>query len=318
MVKLKDRNILITGGAGFIGSHLVDALVNDNEITVLDNLSASTTKFIDGLIKSNQITFIKGDIRNIDDVKRSLRDIDLVFHYAAQPDVKKSIAEPIYDFEINVRGSINILELMRKNDISEIVFASSGGTIYGDKPPLPTPENQPLRPISNYGAAKAAIEMYLSSFSNSYGFTAVSLRYANIFGPRSNHGVIYDFYFKLKKNPHELEILGNGLQNKSYMYISDCIDASLFVASHVSGGYIPFNIGSESQITVNEIAKIIIDELSLGDVKFRYTGGDRGWVGDVPITLPDLSKLKNLGWESKVSTEDGIRKYVRWLKEFYG
>ncbi len=317
MVNLKDRRILITGGAGFIGSHLVDALSFENDVVVLDNLSASTTEFIEPLIKESKIKFIKGDITNLSDVQTAMKDVDLVFHYAAQPDVKKSVNEPIFDFETNVRGSLNILEEMRRNDIHEIIFASSGGTIYGDKPPLPTPESQPLRPISNYGAAKAAVEMYLSSYANSYGFTAVSLRYANIFGPRSNHGVIYDFYFKLKKNPRELTILGNGLQNKSYLYITDCIDASLFVTKHVSNGFEPYNIGSESQIIVNDIAKIIIDELNLESVQFKYTGGDRGWVGDVPITLPDLSKLKKLGWAPKVSTEEGIRKYVRWLKDYY-
>ena len=318
MVSLKNRNILITGGAGFIGSHLVDALYSENDVIVLDNLSASTKEFIKGLIEKREIKFIKGDIRKIDDLREAMKDIDLVFHFAAQPNVKLSIENPIYDFETNVQGSINILEQMRLNDISEIVFASSGGTIYGDKPPFPTPESQALRPISNYGAAKAAIEMYLSSYANSYGFTAIALRYANIFGPRSNHGVIYDFYFKLKKNPDELVILGNGKQNKSYLYISDCIDASLTVTQHVARGFEPYNIGSEAQITVSDIAKIVVDELGLPSVSFKYTGGDRGWVGDVPISLPDLKKIKKLGWLPKISPEEGIRKYVQWLKRYYG
>ncbi|MEM3585851.1 MAG: SDR family NAD(P)-dependent oxidoreductase [Candidatus Jordarchaeaceae archaeon] len=318
-MKIKGERVLVTGGAGFIGSHLVDRLVDMGcDVVVLDNLSNSTTEYVQDYVDKGRIEFVKGDIRDAKTVERCLEDSTLVFHFAAQYDVRKSVLDPMYDFDVNVNGIINILEAMRKKNVSNIVFASSGGTLYGLAEKLPTPETYPPRPISPYGASKAASEMYISAYCACYGLCGVCLRYANIIGPRSSHGVIFDFYQKLKNEPKSLQILGDGNQKKSYMDISDCISASLFVTEKTEKGYNIFNIGSDEWVTVNYISKIVINELKLHDVKISYTGGQQGWTGDVPFVLLDISKLKNLGWRPTMRIDETIRKYVKWLVNKYG
>jgi len=317
-LNITEQRILVTGGAGFIGSHIVDELIKrGNELIVLDNLSSSTIKNIEKHLSKSSFRFVKGDIRDFNLLISLLKDVDVVFHYAANPDVRLSVERPEIDFEINVKGTFNVLEAMRLNDVKNMVFASSGGTLYGEADVIPTPENYPPRPISVYGASKAACEAYISAYCGFYGLNAVSLRYANIIGPRSSHGVIYDFFMKLKRNPHELEILGNGKQKKSYLYISDCIKASILIVERHQRGFDVFNIGSDDWITVNEIAKIVIENMGLKNVQIKYTGGDRGWPGDVPLMLLDISKIKALGWKPEVPIRKGIALYVNWLKKGY-
>ncbi len=318
-MKVKDERALVTGGAGFIGSHLVDKLVDMGcEVVVLDNLSNATTEYIQDHLDSARIEFVKGDVRDFETVESCLEDSSLVFHFAAQYDVRKSVSDPIYDFDVNVNGMINVLEAMRKKDVLNIVFASSGGTLYGLADAIPTPETYPPQPISPYGASKAGSEMYISAYCACYGLCGVSLRYANIIGPRSVHGVIFDFYQKLKNNPKSLEILGDGKQKKSYTDVSDCVDASLYVTEKAENGFNIFNIGSEEWVTVNYIAKLVINELKLADVEFSYTGGEQGWIGDVHLMLLSISKLKDLGWKPKMHIDESIRKYVKWLVGKYG
>ncbi|MBS7246686.1 MAG: SDR family NAD(P)-dependent oxidoreductase [Candidatus Jordarchaeales archaeon] len=317
-MKLERKRVLVTGGCGFIGSHLVDKLVErECEVVVLDNLSGSTVENIEGHVKSGRVKLIVGDVRDYEKVRECVRDVEVVFHFAAQADVRRSVSDPRSDFEVNVRGTINVLEAVRSSNAKMVVFASSGGTLYGEAKRVPTPEDLAPLPISPYGAAKAACEMYLSAYYACYGVSSLSLRYANIIGPRSTHGVIYDFYWKLKNNPEKLEILGDGNQRKSYMYVSDCVDATLHLAERADG-FDVFNVGSEESLTVRELAEIVVRELGLNGVKFHYTGGKGGWVGDVSLSLLDISKLKKTGWKPKVTIEEGIRKYVRWLVEKYG
>ncbi|MBS7287518.1 MAG: SDR family NAD(P)-dependent oxidoreductase [Candidatus Freyarchaeota archaeon] len=317
-LKIEQLKVLVTGGCGFIGSHLVDRLIEKKcEVVVLDNLSGSTVENIEDHIKSGRVKLVVGDVRDYGKVKECVKYVDIVFHFAAQADVRKSVADPRFDYEVNVQGTINILEAMRNSDVKEMVFASSGGTLYGEAKQVPTPETLPPCPISPYGAAKAACEMYLSAYHACYGISSLSLRYANIIGPRSTHGVIYDFYWKLRRNPKMLEILGDGNQSKSYMYVSDCVDASLYLAEKVAG-FDVFNVSSEESLTVRNIAEIVVKELGLDGVEFRYIGGRGGWVGDVPLVLLDISKLKKTGWKPKVTIREGIRRYVRWLVEKYG
>lgn len=307
--------ILITGGAGFIGSHLVNALSKDNEVIVVDNLSTSTTKYIQPLIDGGKIKFIKHDLSIYKD--DLFEGVDIVYHYAACPDVRLSAEKTKLIYDDNVLATFNVLEAMRKKDVKKIVFASTS-TVYGMAKQIPTPENYSFHPISNYAASKIMGEAFIQSYAATYGFDYTILRYANIFGPRSNHGVVWDFYHKLKANPKELLILGNGLQNKSYLYIDDAISATLLAANQRDSFDRIFNIGSENQITVNEIAKIVADEMELNP-KFKYTNNNEfpvgGWKGDVPNFLLDVAKIKELCWAPKTSTEDGIRKYVRWIKE---
>ncbi|MFX1295317.1 MAG: SDR family NAD(P)-dependent oxidoreductase [Promethearchaeota archaeon] len=313
---MKYQNIVVTGGAGFIGSWVVDKLVEENcNVTVIDDLSAGDIKTIEHL--KDRIEFIKADIRDEDIMQKICSGKDTIFHYAADPNVRTSVIDPANSYNINVHGTFLILDTMRRLDIPNIVFASSGGTLYGQVEKFPTPEDTQFRPISPYGATKAVAESYLSSFASSYGITAVSLRFANIFGPQSTHGVMWDFYHKLKKNPNELEILGDGKQIKSYLYISDCIEASFTAVKNVEKKYDAFNIGTDTWTTVNEIADIITNEMGLKNVKYNYTGGQGGWKGDVFKMLLSIQKIKALGWEPKINTEEGIRLYIRWLKKNY-
>ncbi len=314
---LINKKILITGGAGFIGSHLVGALLEKNsKIIVFDNFSSGCIENLKEFEYSNFI-IMRGDIRDEKEVEKACKDIDVIFHYAADPDVRSSVNDPYSSFMVNVLGSINILEAARKFDISGIVFASSGGTLYGevDIDKIPTPEDVQFRPISPYGASKAAIEPYLSAYADAYGITALSLRFANVYGPKSTHGVMYDFYHKLKKNPNELLILGNGLQKKSYLYISDCIEATIMAAEYIKKGYDAFNLGTEIVNSVNEVANAVIEAMDLKNVKLKYTGGDRGWIGDVKYSFLSIDKIKSIGWAPKITLKEGVFRYIKWLED---
>ncbi|RDE12053.1 MAG: UDP-glucose 4-epimerase [Candidatus Thorarchaeota archaeon] len=312
------QRVLVTGGAGFIGSHLVDRLIQDCEVTALDNLSEGLMENLDRHKTSRQFRFVKGSITSGDDVETSMAGVDTVYHFAAQPDVRVSAEQPINDFETNVVGSMNLLDCMRRLDIKRMVFASSGGTVYGEAKTLPTPESTVLRPISNYGAAKAAFEMYLSSYSELYGINSVSVRFANIIGPRSTHGVIYDFYTKLKQNPTRLEVLGNGTQEKSYMYVSDAVEATIILGQQMRQGYLPVNVGSGERLTVSRIAELTKEELKVMDARTEYSGSRSGWAGDVVMTNMDIRLLRSFGWKPRVHIEDGVRQYIRWLVERFG
>jgi UDP-glucose 4-epimerase len=314
---LQMERVLVTGGAGFIGSHLVDRLIQDFEVIVLDDLSGGFEENLESHKGNDRFTFIKGSILEINELCE-LESIDTVFHFAAQPDVRISIDKPFMDFQINVVGSMILLEAIRKSGVKGIIFASSGGTVYGETDIFPTPESVAFRPISNYGAAKCAFEMYLSSYSELYDISSISMRLANIIGPRSTHGVIYDFFRKLKHEPTRLEVLGDGTQEKAYMYVSDVVDAAFVLAKNMKQGFLPVNVGSGERLKVSRIAELVIEEVELDDVKIEYTGSKRGWMGDVTLTDIDISLLKSMGWSPKTTLEEGVRLYVKWLIEKFG
>ncbi len=312
------KRFLVTGGAGFVGSHLVDRLMGEYEVVVLDDLSGGRLQNIEQHEKSKSFIFYKGSITSEADLEKALDGVDLVFHLAAQPDVLLSNEKPIVDFQINVVGSLLLLDKIREHAISKLVFASSGGTVYGETEIMPTPESTAFKPISNYGAAKGAVEMYMSSFAELYGIDSVSLRYGNIIGPRLTHGVVYDFYTKLKRTPSVLDVLGNGLQEKSYLSVDDAVEAAIVLADRIPKGFTPVNVSSGERMQVRRIAEIVVDELHLPDVHIKYSGDDRGWVGDVRKTDLDIDLLKSYGWSAKTSTEDSIRTMVRWLVQEFG
>lgn len=311
------ERVLVTGGAGFIGSHLVDRLVETRDVVVLDDLSAGSLEYLSQYVTEKKAEFIQGSILNEQDLKRALEGVTTVYHLAAQPDVRLSIEKPLYDFEVNVVGGMKILETMRKSDAKRLVFTSSGGTVYGETDVLPTPENTPLAPISNYGAAKAALEMYLSSYAELYGMSLASLRLANVLGPRSTHGVFYDFAMKLKKNPSRLEVLGDGTQDKAYVSVSDVVSAALVIASKIKEGHTPVNVSSGERLTVTRIAELVCEEFGSPDAKIEYTQTKRGWSGDVVRTDIDISFLKSMGWKPEKPLEDVVRYYLNWLKSSY-
>ncbi len=286
-------------------------------VTVLDDLSAKTDlRYLKPHLEKRKADFHKISVQNYDDLLSLNMDYDCIFHLAAQPDVKLSVSNPRFDFETNVVGTFNILEYMRERDVRNLIFASSVGTVYGEPDVFPTPERYPLKPISNYGAAKAASEMYCSSYTSLYGFNITSLRLGNIYGPRSTHGVIYDFYHKLQKNSSELEILGDGSQTKSYLYIDDTVNAFNIAYENLQEGFDVFNVSSEEITTVKKIADELTNILGLNDVTYTFTGGKRGWKGDVVYSSVAISKLQSLGWDAHTTLETGIRKYVEWLNQF--
>ncbi len=299
---------VITGGAGFIGSRLAEELLKQQyDILIIDNLISGSKENIPKSAK-----FVKKDIVK-DDIANELEDADVIFHFAADPDVRSSAEKPEKSFNQNVVGTFNVLEACRKNDIERVVFASTS-TVYGESETIPTPETMPCEPISNYGASKLACESYVSSYSHSYGIKSTVLRYANIYGPPSTHGVIFDFYKKLKTNPRKLEILGNGKQEKSYLFIDDCISGTMIAFQKQKKEYDVFNIGSEIKHTVDEIAEQVCKNIGISPI-FEYTGGERGWVGDVKLMLLDISKLKDIGWKERTTFEQGVKEYISWLKK---
>lgn len=308
------KKVLVTGGAGFIGSHLVDRLIANNIVTVLDNLSTGKKEFIIKNSTNPNFHFYKTDLLtdNIDDY---FKDVDEVWHLAANSDVRSALSNTKIDIEQNILVTYNVLEAMRKNDVKSIFFTSTS-TVYGEATQIPTPENySPLIPISLYGATKSACESLISSYCHTFGMKAVIYRLANIIGKRSTHGVIYDLMNKLNKNSEELEIFGDGTQSKSYLLVDDCVDAMLFVANRSNGNFEIFNIGSEDMISVKEIAEIICEEMGLRDVKFNFVNGmdGRGWRGDVRTFQLSIDKLKSFGWSPAFNSEKAVRECIKTL-----
>jgi len=298
--------ILVTGGAGFIGSHLVDNLVENNDVTVIDNLSSGKEEFV-----NEKAVLIKEDLLNSDKICKYFKNIDVIYHLAANPDVKIGAENTKIHLEQNIIATYNVLEAMRKNNTKKIVFTSSS-TIYGSAP-MPTLESYgPLKPESLYAASKLACEALISSYCYTFDMQSWIFRFANIIGERSTHGVIYDFIKKLKKNPKELEILGNGRQEKSYLHVKECIDAMIFAVENSNENVNIFNIGSEDTISVTEIANIVSDKMNL-DPEFKFTGGETGWRGDVPKMLLSMNKVKRLGWRSHLSSKESVVRTVIYL-----
>ncbi len=314
---IKGRAI-VTGGAGFIGSNIVDHLLNKGwEVAIIDNLSTGREEFIREALRSRKVSLVKADLK-FSGWENILSGANMVYHLAANPEVKSSITDPRTHFQENVLATFNVLEACRRNDVSVFIFASSS-TVYGDAEKFPTPEEHPLKPISMYGAAKLASEDLISAYSRIYGIRSVIFRFANIVGPRQTHGVIVDFIKKLRKNNRRLEILGDGSQRKSYLHVNDLIkgiDAGVNYLIQTNGDYEVFNVGNEDWVTVREIADIVVEEMGLNNVEYVFKPGTpdgRGWVGDVKFMLLDVSKLESLGWKPTMSSSEALRKTVKWV-----
>ncbi|MEM0158312.1 MAG: NAD-dependent epimerase/dehydratase family protein [Thermoplasmataceae archaeon] len=303
---MKDSNVLITGGAGFIGSNLCEALVVNNRVTALDNLSNVDERYIRKFMGNANFRFIRSDLAK-DKIPGKPGDFDLVFHLAANSDVKHGAQNTRTDFDNNVLATFNLLEYCRKNDIQNLIFASSS-TVYGEASVIPTPENYgPYLPISSYGASKMACEGFISAYSHYYGIKGTIFRFANIVGKNSTHGVIHDFIHKLIENPRELEILGDGTQRKSYLHVSDCVNSMIFVYEKTKGTDI-FNLGNSGTTSVVKIADTVVSRMGLKDVSYRFTGGvdGRGWKGDVKIAQLDIAKLTSLGWKNRFNSDQAV------------
>lgn len=321
-VQLGSQKIAVTGGAGFIGSALSKALVDTGvNVTVIDNLCAGSLKNLSHLLDNPNFTFVKADLTNFPDAFSIIEeDCDAVFHLAANPDVRIGSSNTRIDFDNNLLATYNLLEKIRKSRTCKKMVFTSTSTVYGDADKIPTPEDYgPMLPISLYGASKLACESLISGYSHMFGFKSAILRLANIIGPTSNHGVIFDFVRKLRLNPHFLEVLGDGKQNKSYLHIDDCIRAILLAyqsLDHKDKKVQIFNVGSEDKIEVSAIAQIIAEEMKLDDLEIysrsRVNGG-RGWSGDVKYMQLDISKINALGWKAEQQSEKAVRKTIRKL-----
>lgn len=303
--------ILVTGGAGFIGSHLIEnLLLKTSEIGIIDNLSGGSLENIETSLRNPGVKFIKGDLLSPKTIMEAMENAEVIYHLAANPEVRVSATNPEIHFEQNIKTTFNLLEVARKLGNPETLVFASTSTVYGEASKIPTPEDYaPLKPISIYGASKLACEALITAYAYTYGFRAVIYRLANIIGPRSTHGAIYDFIQKLKMNPKKLEVLGDGTQNKSYLYVKDCAEAMTFGLERSKRRVEVINIGSEDQVKVSKIARIVIDKMGLKNVDIEYTGGvngGRGWIGDVKKMLLDVSKIKSKGWRPRYNSEQAV------------
>ncbi|MCC6056132.1 MAG: SDR family NAD(P)-dependent oxidoreductase [Desulfurococcaceae archaeon] len=301
--------VLVTGGAGFIGSHLVDRLVRDGyRVRVVDNLSSGRVENIKHHLDVGSVELIAGDLKDPQAALKAVEGVDTVFHFAANPEVRVSTTNPEIHFNENIVATFNLLEAMRKKGVKELVFASSS-SVYGEPEEIPVDENAPIRPVSVYGASKAACEALIHAYSKLYRIKAVVLRYANVVGPRLRHGVVWDFINKLLKNPTELEILGDGKQVRSYIYIDDAIEATITAWRKTETSYEVYNIASEDWITVDEVAEEVIKAMGLSNVKKTYKPvlHGVGWPGDVKKIALKIDKIKRLGFKPRLKSRDAVK-----------
>ena len=304
----------VSGGAGFIGSSLVDRLLDvGHEVTVYDNLSTGLLQFLEYARDFDSFRLVEGDLLDEGSLSEAISGHEFVFHLAANADVRFGTEHPRRDLEQNTIVTNNVLEAMRKNGVSKIAFASTG-SVYGDATVIPTPENAAF-PIqtSLYAASKLAGEGLIAAYCGGFGFQSWIFRFVSILGERYTHGHVFDFYQKLKQDPSRLEVLGNGKQRKSYLYIQDCIDAMLFALEKSNEPVNVLNLGVDGYCEVNDSIGWICEELEVAP-KLEYSGGDRGWIGDNPFIFLDTSKIRDLGWKPKLSIQDGVLKTIQYLK----
>ncbi len=304
--------VLVTGGSGFIGNSLVSSFLADGiETHVLDKVKKENVSYINKWNLSPNFSYFEDDLL---DLNFQMRDYDIVCHLAANPEVRVSSTDPLLHFNQNILATFNLLEKIRKSKIKRLVFASSS-TVYGEPTQIPTPENySPLEPISPYGATKLACESLMASYAHTYGLDVTILRFANVIGPTSKHGIIYDLINKLHQDSSILEVLGDGKQNKSYLHITDCIDAIRFAIDNSKKRVETFNVGSSDSIEVSKIVSILIEAMNLKDTKIVLTGGvdgGRGWIGDVKRMILDVAKLNSLGWRPRYNSEDAVRLTIK-------
>jgi UDP-glucose 4-epimerase len=298
----------VTGGAGFIGSHLSEKLIAEgNQVTVYDNLVSGSKENIKHLIGKTGFLFIQNDLLNTTALNEAMKGHDIIWHLGANTDIPTGNKVTDLDLKNCTIATRNVLEGMRANNIDKILFASSA-CVYGDAPPVALSETYgPLLPINLYGAGKLACEGLMSSYSHLFGIQVTMFRFANVVGSRMGHGVIFDFIRKLKKNPEELEILGDGKQEKPFFLVEDCISGMICAFKNSNAHCDVFNLGTETFTTVTRIGEIVSEVMGLKNVEFTYTGGRRGWPGDAPVVHFDVNKIKKLGWQASHSSDEAVR-----------
>jgi len=309
------KNYLVTGGAGFIGSNLVDRLLSQGDnVTVYDNFSTGIPHYLEDAKKFSGLTVITGDLLDYKSLNEVISGCDCVFHFAANADVRFGTEHPSKDLHQNTIATFNVLEAMRQNSVFEIVFSSTG-SVYGEAKVIPTPEDSPF-PIqtSLYGASKLAGESLIEAYCEGFGFRSWIFRFVSILGERYSHGHVFDFYQQLRNHPLRLDILGDGHQKKSYLHVQDCLDA-IFIAIQKSHEKVNlFNLGTDEYCEVNDSISWICNYLGL-EPDIHYSGGKRGWIGDNPFIFLDCRKMQSLGWKPKYSIQQSILNTLEYLEK---
>ncbi len=309
------RRACITGGAGFIGSNLAARLVADGvEVVIFDDFSRGRREFLDAAAASPRATVIQGDVLDQATLEEALEGCDWVFHLQANADLRRGLEHPRRDLQQNTIATANVLEAMRARDVRQIAFSSTG-SVYGEPELFPTPEDCPF-PIqtSLYAASKVAGEAMIAAYCAGFGFTGVICRFVSVLGERYTHGHVFDFYRSLKRDPERLRILGDGRQEKSYMYVQDCIGAMLCAAEHHErqpGAHV-YNLGTDETLIVDESVALIASHLGLSPT-LEHSGGRRGWVGDSPLIKLDTTRIRALGWRPRLTIEQGVARTLEWF-----
>ena len=310
------NKVFITGACGFIGSNLVDRLLKDGyKVVGWDNRSTGRIEFLNDALNNPNFTLIEGDNLNVSALSEAMIGCDVVFHLAANADVRFGLNHPSKDLNQNTIATFNVLTAMKERGIKKIIFSSTG-SVYGESTVIPTPENAAF-PIqtSLYGASKVACESMIQAYSEGYGFESYIFRFVSILGERYTHGHIFDFYKQLIEHPEYLNVLGDGTQRKSYLYVQDCVDAMLHVLSLKSETKVNiYNLGTNEYVQVNESVRFIIDHLNLNP-EIRYSGGNKGWIGDNPFIFLDTAKIRNTGWNPKLTIKQGVISTLTWLQK---
>ena len=305
--------IFIAGGAGFIGSHFVDYLLADPDagVTVFDNFTSGQRWHLQAHADNEHLKIAAGGLQDLKAITAALAGHDLVYHFASNPDIAKAMTQPDIDFWQGTYLTQNLLEAMRVNGVRKLIYASGSG-VYGDTGWTPVHENHtPMLPISTYGASKLACEALISAYCHMFDLRAWVFRFANVVGRRQTHGVAYDFIRRLRQDPHHLRVLGDGAQTKSYIHVSDIVGAIQYVTGLVSDPFSYHNVSTEDQLDVRSIAELVIEEMGLRDVELHFTGGSRGWKGDVPVVCINTDKIHSLGWRAVLSSREAMRRSIR-------
>ena len=310
------KRACITGGAGFIGSNLADRLSEWGvEVVVVDDFSTGRREFLGGALASAGVSLIDGDVLDMATLEAAVDGCDWVFHLQANADLRRGLDHPRRDLEQNTIATSNVLEAMRARSVSRIVFASTG-SVYGEPDVYPTPEDAPFpTQTSLYGASKLAGEALVSAYATGFGFTGVVCRFVSVLGERYTHGHVFDFYRALKRDPTRLRVLGDGRQEKSYLYVGDCLSAMLTAADrheNECGAVHAYNLGTDETMFVDESVAIIAEHLSLSP-EIEHAGGRRGWIGDSPLIHLDTTRIRSLGWRPQLTIEQAVLRTLRWL-----
>lgn len=303
------ESVFISGGAGFIGSHLARRLLaraDVKRVVIYDNFSSGLDSYLTDLKSDVRLEIVRADLKDKDSVIAAMRECEVVFHLAANPDIAKAITQPDIDFWEGTYLAQNVLEAIRVNGVKRLLYTSGSG-VYGENASVAFAESYgPCVPISTYGASKLACEALIAAYCHMFGLTARAFRFANVVGPRQTHGVGYDFVRRLKADPTQLRILGDGSQSKSYIHVEDILDAVFLADERCSLKYDVFNVATGDYITVKEIADLARIICATPDARYDLTGGDRGWKGDVPVVRFDCEKIQSLGWRCRRNSTQAV------------